>query len=198
MSKQKFPRGCRVLVSDEMPPEKSHFPKGFEGIVDWGAHGSDVVTAWNYQQDRIDALVEALEKTQKSNEFLKDQLSELANFNPDWDKLEASYESWREIAAELLVAKERIVELDRKNCELDSLTQRWSVERAEYADRIAELESRTVTVKLPTGYVVRPGHPINEGERGVMIPKDGGTWLSRFNVEHMLHVAGIQVIEGEG
>lgn len=68
------------------------------------------------------ALVEALEKAQKSNQFLKDQLSELANFNPDWDKLEASYESWREIAAELLVAK----------------------------DRIAELESRTVTVKLPT------------------------------------------------
>ncbi|MDU1197367.1 hypothetical protein [Kluyvera ascorbata] len=68
------------------------------------------------------ALVEALEKAQKSNQFLKDQLSELANFNPDWDKLEASYESWREIAAELLVAK----------------------------DRIAELESRIVTVKLPT------------------------------------------------
>lgn len=66
------------------------------------------------------SLVEALEKAQKSNEFLKGQLSELANFNPDWDKLEASYESWREIAAELLVAKERI----------------------------AELESRTVTVKL--------------------------------------------------
>lgn len=67
------------------------------------------------------ALVEALEKAQKSNDFLKGQLSELANFNPDWDKLEASYESWREIAAELLVAKNRIV----------------------------ELESRTVTVKLP-------------------------------------------------
>lgn len=44
-------------------------------------------------------------------------------------------------------AKQRIVELDRKNCELDSLTQRWAVERAENADRIADLESRTV--KLP-------------------------------------------------
>ncbi|MCY2552420.1 hypothetical protein OXA72_27720, partial [Klebsiella pneumoniae] len=44
-------------------------------------------------------------------------------------------------------AQQRIVELDRKNCELDSLTQRWAVERAENADRIAELESRTV--KLP-------------------------------------------------
>lgn len=60
------------------------------------------------------SLVEALEKAQKSNEFLKGQLSELANFNPDWDKLEASYESWREIAAELLVAKERISELESR------------------------------------------------------------------------------------
>ncbi|MCJ6356181.1 hypothetical protein LPM50_13035 [Klebsiella pneumoniae] len=46
-------------------------------------------------------------------------------------------------------AQRRIVELDRKNCELDSLTQRWAVELAENADHIAELESRTVTFKLP-------------------------------------------------
>ncbi|HHT0329257.1 TPA: hypothetical protein ACTW5P_000940 [Raoultella planticola] len=59
-------------------------------------------------------LVESLEKAQKSNEFLKGQLSELANFNPDWDKLEASYDSWCEIAAELLVAKERIAELESR------------------------------------------------------------------------------------
>ncbi|HHI0556735.1 TPA: ead/Ea22-like family protein [Klebsiella pneumoniae] len=51
-------------------------------------------------------------------------------------------------------AQQRIVELDRKNCELDSLTQRWAVERAENADRIAELESRTV--KLPHRNL---GHP---------------------------------------
>jgi hypothetical protein len=63
-------------------------------------------------------LVEALEKAQKSNEFLKGQLSELANFNPDWDRLEASYESWREIAAELLVAKERIAELEASHAKL--------------------------------------------------------------------------------
>ncbi|WP_242630653.1 ead/Ea22-like family protein [Klebsiella pneumoniae] len=47
-------------------------------------------------------------------------------------------------------SQQRIVELDRKNCELDSLTQRWAVERAENADRIAELESRAVTFKLPS------------------------------------------------
>ncbi|HCT9447203.1 TPA: hypothetical protein OUC35_003453 [Klebsiella pneumoniae] len=70
------------------------------------AECADPETAWKAQQDKIDALVEALEK-----------------------------------------AQQRIVELDRKNCELDSLTQRWAVERAENADHIAELESRTV--KLP-------------------------------------------------
>ncbi|HEL5287663.1 ead/Ea22-like family protein [Klebsiella pneumoniae] len=47
-------------------------------------------------------------------------------------------------------AQQRIAELDIKNCELDSLTQRWAVERAENADRIAELESRAVTFKLPS------------------------------------------------
>lgn len=100
-----------------------------------GDCGDTAAIAWNYQQGRIDALVEALEseqricstwrktaeanrknleKAQKSNEFLKGQLSELANFNPDWDKLEASYDSWREVAAELLVAKERIAELESR------------------------------------------------------------------------------------
>lgn len=47
-------------------------------------------------------------------------------------------------------AQQRIVELDRKNCELNSLTQRWAVERAENVDRIAELEYRAVTFKLPS------------------------------------------------
>lgn len=46
-------------------------------------------------------------------------------------------------------AQKRIAELDRKNSELDSLTQRWAVERAENAERIAELESRTVTINTP-------------------------------------------------
>ncbi|HFT4686961.1 TPA: hypothetical protein ACHWAH_005580, partial [Klebsiella pneumoniae] len=55
-----------------------------------------------------------------------------------------------------------IAELDIKNCELDLLTQRWAVERAENADRIAELESRTVTVKLP-----EPPGPMSVGARTV-------------------------------
>lgn len=51
-------------------------------------------------------------------------------------------------------------------------------------------------VVLPVGYAVRAGHPINEGERNVMIPKEGGNWLSRFDVEHAIRVAGFTV-EGE-
>ena len=64
------------------------------------------------------------------------------------------WKAWQAASAELVEALEkaqqRIVELDRKNCELDSLTHRWAVERAENADRIAELESRAVTFKLPS------------------------------------------------
>ncbi|EKK5419587.1 hypothetical protein ACX27D_08440 [Enterobacter hormaechei] len=69
------------------------------------------------QQMALDAvtILDELEAKQKSNDFLKGQLAELANFNPDWDKLEASYESWREIAAELLVAKDRIAELEAES-----------------------------------------------------------------------------------
>ncbi|UNK25121.1 hypothetical protein [Yersinia intermedia] len=51
-------------------------------------------------------------------------------------------------------------------------------------------------IVLPAGFSVRAGHPINEGERNVMIPKEGGNWLSRFDVEHAIHVAGFTV-EGE-
>lgn len=57
----------------------------------------------------------------------------------------------------------------------------------------AEVRLQGVKVTLPTGYSVRPGHPINEAERGVMIPKDNGSWLSRHDVEHALRVAGIRI-----
>lgn len=110
--------GTEVIVKGSL--EKRHGCVSFQPVA---ADMVDTKTARAialFSPANVLALVEALEKALKSNEFLKGQLSELANFNPDWDKLEASYESWREIAAELLVAKERI----------------------------AELESRTVTVKL--------------------------------------------------
>lgn len=45
-------------------------------------------------------------------------------------------------------------------------------------------------VVLPAGYSARAGHPFHEGERNVMIPNKHGDWLSRFEVEHAIHVAG--------
>ncbi len=69
----------------------------------------------------------------------------------DNSELDGMWSAWKAAGADLVEALEkaqqRIAELDIKNCELDSLTQRWAVERAENADHIAELESRTV--KLP-------------------------------------------------
>ena len=43
---------------------------------------------------------------------MKDQLAQLANFNPDWDKLEAATDSLREHMAELTAARKRIAELE--------------------------------------------------------------------------------------
>ncbi|ELW9287641.1 hypothetical protein SIO44_004761, partial [Enterobacter hormaechei] len=52
-----------------------------------------------------------LEAKDKSISFLKNQLAQLANFNPDWDKLEAETDSLREHMAELTAARKRIAEL---------------------------------------------------------------------------------------
>lgn len=57
------------------------------------------------------ALLDELEAKDKSISFLKNQLAQLANFNPDWDKLEAETDSLREHMAELTAARKRIAEL---------------------------------------------------------------------------------------
>lgn len=58
------------------------------------------------------ALLDELEAKDKSIGFLKDQLAQLTNFNPDWDKLEAATDSLREHMAELTAARKRIAELE--------------------------------------------------------------------------------------
>lgn len=71
-----------------------------------GDCGDTAAKAWNYQQDRIDALVEALEKAQRANAAQGDHIEQ---------------------------QQDRIEQLEKGN---------------QYAaKRIAELESRTVTVK---------------------------------------------------
>ncbi|EPA9109277.1 TPA: hypothetical protein ACGQUH_000884 [Serratia liquefaciens] len=61
-----------------------------------------------YSQEYVSALLAGLEASKKSNAFLKEQLSKLANFNPDWDMLEACRESWREVAAALKEAEAKL------------------------------------------------------------------------------------------
>ncbi|MBJ9855232.1 hypothetical protein [Citrobacter freundii] len=79
--------------------------------------------------------------------------------------------------------------------ELEQQVLDLSVQLANAESKCRELAASTVTVTLPTGYTVRSGHPICEAERGVMIPKDGGTWLSRFDVEFALRVACVRFKE---
>lgn len=64
----------------------------------------------------------------------------------------------------------------------------------ELEERVKELETREV--HLPTRYGLRYGHPINDDERHVMIPKENGCWLYLADLEHALRVAGIR-IKGE-
>ena len=56
------------------------------------------------------ALLDELEAKDKSIDFLKEQLAQLANFNPDWDKLEAATDSLREHIAKLSSAEKRIAD----------------------------------------------------------------------------------------
>ncbi|HHH3523456.1 ead/Ea22-like family protein [Enterobacter hormaechei] len=70
------------------------------------------------------ALLDELEAKDKSISFLKDQLAQLANFNPDWDKLEAATYSLREHMAELTAARKRIAELEAREV---LLPQRYSM-----------------------------------------------------------------------
>ncbi len=73
-------------------------------------------------------MLDELEAKDKSIDFLKEQLAQLANFNPDWDKLEVATDSLREHIAKLSSAEKRIAELELK------------LEAAE--KRIAELERK--------------------------------------------------------
>ena len=82
---------------------------------------------------------EIIDISQHEGEQIDIDITDLNEFNK-----EANPVNVLALVEALEKAQQRIVELDRKNCELDSLTQRWAVERAENADRIAELESRTV------------------------------------------------------
>ncbi|HIH8961342.1 TPA: hypothetical protein ACYUR1_003513 [Klebsiella oxytoca] len=84
----------------------------------------------------IDALVEALEKAQRANAAQDDHI------NQQQDRIEQLEKGHQEAAKQITswfrMAKQNIAEREKDLAELDAARQ-----------RIAELESRTVTVKLP-------------------------------------------------
>lgn len=75
-------------------------------------HGSGDTYAPIMRWDELLALLDELDAKDKSIGFLKDQLAQLANFDPDWDKLEAATDSLREHMDELTAARTRIAELE--------------------------------------------------------------------------------------
>lgn len=96
-------------------------------IADLGSGEQPAVMAWNYQQARIDVLVDALEKAQQ-------RIDELEN---------------DEVRQRLANAEHQLymAELAKNNLRASRKAQFRKRKAAE--KRIAELEARTVTVKLP-------------------------------------------------
>ncbi len=103
-------------------------------IADLGSGEQPAVMAWNYQQARIDVLVEALEKAQRANAAEDDHINQQQD---RIDQLEKGHqEAAKQINSWRRMAKQNIAEREKDIAELDAARQ-----------RIAELESRTV--KLP-------------------------------------------------
>lgn len=120
-------------------------------------------------------LIGALEARDKQIAFLKEQLAQLANFNPDWDGLEAATDSLREHMAELNFAQARIAELER----MESALRPVGVMSQAAYHRLENRESRFIALwPRPEIYLPRKR------------PDDGVIVYAR--------TAGIQVIEGEG
>ncbi|MEB7571355.1 hypothetical protein [Klebsiella pneumoniae] len=145
-----------------------------------GDCGDTAAMAWNYQQDRIDALVEALEKAQRANEYLREQSAE-------WErKAISNFEDCAEMSA-------RVEELESQRKLAFTASNRWADKFREAEKRIAELESRTVNVKLPQRYDLigeTDGNcSLNDAE---MAPDNDGVYLRVRDVREMLTAAGIK------
>ena len=116
------------------------------------------------------ALVEALEKAQQQNGHIREQSAE-------WErKAISNFEECVEMSA-------RIEELEAQRKLAFTACNRWR-------DKCAELESRTVTVKLPKLYGIDFCDHI--------VPDSGNGFLFYSEqVVEILAAAGIQVIEGD-
>lgn len=161
--------------------------------------------AWLAWMAACEGSLDALAAKDKQNLFLKEQLEQLANFNPDWDRLEAANDSLREHAAELKAARERIAELEEIATDYGMKFQR-AQDALKYAALMHKWEARPeqqpVTVNLP---VDEDGNPFGFARwANTQLPGDTGTmtisrcedaWRAAFAV--FSAAAGITIAEGE-
>ncbi|EMR0435666.1 ead/Ea22-like family protein [Klebsiella pneumoniae] len=135
-------------------------------IADLGSGEQPAAMAWNYQQARIDALVEALERAQAAERRwhrVASRVHEQAcESDVKIDELEAiraaaeklvrckgryhSEQNYRALAALFGVNTPDLPPLEHENVHYADAAE---IEIAALRQRIADLESRTVTFKLP-------------------------------------------------
>ncbi|HGW1151530.1 hypothetical protein [Klebsiella pneumoniae] len=135
----------------------------------------------NIKTRDLKELVEALEKAQRANGYLREQSAE-------WErKAISNFEDCAEMSA-------RVEELESQRKLAFTASNRWADKFREAEKRIAELESRTVTVKLPQRYDLigeTDGNcSLNDAE---MAPDNDGVYLRVRDVREMLTAAGIKV-----
>jgi len=104
------------------------------GCMGAAARGKDYCTCKRSSRAELQADLAAKDEM---IDFLKAELKQLANFNPDWDMLKATRDSLRRHMRELATANERIAELER---DLRSREEggEW-VSRCDHEDELAEL-----------------------------------------------------------
>ena len=127
-----------TVIRDICFPEYSAENENYAGLAELCT--SDFILSLLADRDADKALIA---EQAKSIDFLKEQLAQLANFNPDWDKLEAATDSLREHMAELTKANKRIAELEGA---LNLASASYAGER----ERADALQARTV--KLPESF----------------------------------------------
>ncbi|EMR9403250.1 ead/Ea22-like family protein [Escherichia coli] len=159
-----------------------------------------------------DADKKRIADLEKKEIFLKERLAQLANFNPDWDMLEAATDSLREHAAELTSANQRIAELETVCAEsyqvVGALADAAGVFETSEAvskalDNLSDaklthddvlpfvVEARTVSVKLP-----EPLMPAQHNSGELFMTPDNveqGGYLNRDDVLRELRKAGIKL-----
>ncbi|KKY90244.1 hypothetical protein OA46_04565 [Enterobacter cloacae] len=110
-------RNGKTITSNQSHPV-AVITEDFHRMLANGKTGGDAEFISAVNPATVLALLDELEAKDKSISFLKDQLAQLANFNPDWDKLEAATYSLREHMAELTAARKRIAELEAREVTL--------------------------------------------------------------------------------